>query len=84
MMATEERDTMEARDQIEVATIEARLDHLEREVLSLRTHLQTALQPTSPLNEDSWRSIIGSCENDPTFDEAVRLGQDYRRRYPAW
>jgi hypothetical protein len=26
-----------------------------------------------------WLEIAGSCENDPTFDEAVRLGQEWRK-----
>jgi hypothetical protein len=26
-----------------------------------------------------WLKVAGSFENDPTFDEAVRLGQEWRK-----
>lgn len=36
-------------------------------------------EPTPTKETPWWEKIAGSVENDPTFDEAVRLGQEWRR-----
>jgi hypothetical protein len=36
--------------------------------------------PGLPQKESPWwLKVAGSFENDPTFDEAVRLGQEWRK-----
>lgn len=54
--------------------IEVRVATLEKELALLR-QIQVPKQDKEP----SWLKIVGSFENDPTFDEAVRLGQEWRR-----
>nr|ACO70929.1 hypothetical protein [uncultured Verrucomicrobiota bacterium] len=57
------------------ATAEQRIDALEREVAELRA---TVLRLT-PVKKD-WQSTVGMFADDETFDEAVRLGREYREQ----
>jgi hypothetical protein len=52
--------------------IEARLTILETEVARLKQQL-----PISPI--PWWQTILGTFANDPTYDEAMQLGQQYRQ-----
>lgn len=52
--------------------IEARLTHLETEVAHLKAQIQ------KPDQTPWWESILGSFENDSGYDEAMRLGREYR------
>jgi hypothetical protein len=55
-------------------TLEERVAELERKVAELTS------QPTSlPKNKD-WRRTVGAFKDDPHFDEAVRLGREYREQ----
>lgn len=54
----------------ELQHLTQRVEKLERDVVALKTHA-AADQPW-------WERIAGRFENDPTFDEIVRLGRDYR------
>jgi hypothetical protein len=54
------------------AEIEARLLALETEVAQLKAQQQTSV--ASPW----WEEILGSFANDPAYDEAMQLGQQYR------
>jgi hypothetical protein len=56
--------------------------HLESRVATLETELAQMKQMLSGLAEKKdpwWLKVAGSFENDPTFDEVVRLGQEWRK-----
>lgn len=56
--------------------IETRLAHLESEVAHLKAQLKN---PPEKLPEKPWwQEILGSFANDPDYDEAMRLGREYR------
>jgi hypothetical protein len=57
------------------ATAEQRLENLEKAVAELRARV---LQ-LNPVKKD-WRSTVGMFADDETFDEAVRLGEEYRKQ----
>jgi predicted nucleic acid-binding Zn-ribbon protein len=62
--------------------LESRIASLEAELAQIKQLLgeQLSLQKTEPQKaEPWWVEIAGSFENDPAFDEAVRLGQEWRR-----
>lgn len=53
--------------------IEQRVADLEKEVAALRERLLT-LSPVKPW----WERIAGTFENDPIYEEAMKLGREYR------
>jgi hypothetical protein len=53
--------------------LEARVAALEREVGQLREAL-----PTAAGQRHWWHDDAGRFENDPIFDDIVRLGKEYR------
>jgi hypothetical protein len=55
-------------------SVEKRLSQLEEEV----RHLREAIEKASDPQKTGWRSIVGTHENDPDFDEVVRLGKEIR------
>jgi hypothetical protein len=55
-------------------TLEQRIEELERKVVEL-----TAEAPSSSPKKDPWRTF-GIFQNDPDFEEAVRLGREYREQ----
>jgi hypothetical protein len=55
--------------------LEMRVATLELELAQMKQILVESSQRKNPW----WLKIAGSCENDPTFDEAVRLGQEWRK-----
>jgi hypothetical protein len=55
--------------------LEKRIVVLEEELAQMKQSLSTLLQPKQPW----WLKVAGTSENDPTFDEAVRLGQEWRK-----
>ena len=54
--------------------IEARLTLLETEVARLKQQL-----PLSEQQSPWWEKILGTFADDPIYDEAMRLGQQYRQ-----
>ena len=54
-------------------TIEKRIEELEKKVAEL-----SACQ-THPARKKDWRRTIGIFKDDPDFEEAVRLGRQYRQ-----
>jgi hypothetical protein len=54
--------------------LEARVTVLETELVQMKQMLSTSLQEKEPW----WLKIAGSFENDPNFDEAIRLRQEWR------
>lgn len=55
--------------------LEARVANLETELAQVKQMLSGVLQKKVPW----WLKVVGSFEDDPTFDEAVRLGQEWRK-----
>jgi hypothetical protein len=55
--------------------LEARVETLETELAQMRETIAQNLQKKEPW----WLKVAGSFEHDPTFDEAVRLGAEWRR-----
>ena len=55
--------------------LEVRVATLETELSKLKQLLTSLLQRETPW----WVSIAGSFEDDPKFEEAVQLGQEWRK-----
>ena len=55
--------------------LEARVANLETELAQLKQILSKITEKEVPW----WLKIAGSCEDDPTFDEAMHLGQQWRK-----
>ena len=55
--------------------LEARVTTLETELAQLKQMLSRFLQKEVPW----WIKVASSFKNDPTFDEAVRCGQEWRK-----
>ena len=55
--------------------LEARVAALETELAQMKQMLFGFLQKQTPW----WLKVAGSFENDPTFDEAARLRQEWRK-----
>ena len=51
--------------------------NLETELAQMKKLLANFLQTEPPA--PWWLQVAGSFENDPDFDEAVRLGQEWRK-----
>lgn len=54
--------------------IEKRLENLEAEVALLKNKAEKKEEAKKPW----WEEIAGTFANDPAFDEAMRLGREYR------
>lgn len=57
-----------------VASIEERVAALEVEVARLKQQIEALNKPSGPW----WQEIYGAFENDPIYEEAMRLGREYR------
>jgi hypothetical protein len=55
-------------------TLEQRVAELEKKVAELTSH------PTPPAKKKDWRRTVGAFKDDPDFDEAIRLGREYREQ----
>ena len=55
-------------------TLESRVAILEAKVTQLQTKLETAVPDTKPW----WEYVVGAFADDPAFEEAMRLGREYR------
>lgn len=55
-------------------TLEKRVEKLEKMVAKL------SVQPIKSNRKKDWRRTIGLFRNDPDFEEAVRLGREYREQ----
>ncbi|MEH2380450.1 MAG: hypothetical protein ACYT04_59535 [Nostoc sp.] len=55
--------------------LEARVATLETELAQMKQMLSGFLQKQTPW----WLKVAGSFENDPTFEEAVRFGEEWRK-----
>jgi hypothetical protein len=57
-----------------IASLEERVAALEAEVARLKRQMQGNASADKP----RWEQIYGTFANDPIFDEAMRLGREYR------
>ncbi len=57
--------------------MEERVKSLEQEVAGMR-----ALLRRSASGKNDWESTVGAFESDPLFQEALRLGREYRESQP--
>ena len=55
-------------------TLEKRVEDLEKKVAEL------SAEPTRLTRKKDWRRTIGIFKDDPDFEEAVRLGREYRQQ----
>jgi len=54
--------------------LEKRIDAVEKKVSELSDKLETVLQ------KKDWRSTVGAFRDDPYYEEASRLGREYREQ----
>ena len=59
------------------AQLQGRVHALEAQVAWLKAQLEEAVGPQVPW----WQKISGSFANDPEFDEAMRLGREWRESF---
>jgi hypothetical protein len=57
-----------------VIELKTRLTALEAEVAQLKQKVETVVPDRKPW----WEKIVGTFENDPLYEEAMRLGREYR------
>jgi hypothetical protein len=57
-----------------ISQLEQRVTALEAEVSRLKSKIE-ALHPPAPW----WEQIAGTFQNDPMYEEAMRLGRHYRQ-----
>ena len=58
-----------------MATIEQRITLIEQEIQEIKQHLQ----PAGPeMGTHPWDKVFGSFAESEGFDDAVRLGREYR------
>jgi hypothetical protein len=60
-------------------SLEERVTTLEAEVAQLKRAQQSTMQTSSPW----WAQRFGAFQNDPMYDEAMRLGAAYRQSQPT-
>ncbi|GBF80797.1 hypothetical protein [Aphanothece sacrum] len=58
-----------------LSPLEQRVSTLETELSEVKQKLAESSTPKSPW----WLKVAGSFEQDPTFDEVVKLGQEWRK-----
>lgn len=56
--------------------LKLRIERLESELVQVK---QMILSESTKDENYWWLEIVGSFENDPTFDEAVRFGEEWRK-----
>ncbi len=57
--------------------IEIELKRLKKEVSLLKSKV-SKIEKTNGSKEPWWQQIAGTFANDPIYDEAMRLGREYR------
>jgi hypothetical protein len=60
-------------------TLKQRVEALEAEVARLKARIAASEKTTDPWLEKVW----GSFANDPIYDEAMRLGREWRESFRA-
>jgi hypothetical protein len=67
------------------ATTEKRLTELEARLDALQRLLEERLPsplPIEPKKKRGWEAIVGTFSNDPHYEEAMRLGRQWRESKP--
>ena len=54
--------------------LESRVTILEAKVIQLQSKLEAVVPDTKPW----WEHLVGAFADDPAFEEAMRLGREYR------
>ena len=54
------------------SSLKHRMDVLEQELLKLKEQIKT------PSEKPWWEELFGVYKDDPAFEEAMRLGREYR------
>jgi len=57
--------------------VEERLSKLEAEVMQLKLSLLNSTKTVEPW----WEKIVGVFADDPSFEEAIAIGREYRQSY---
>ena len=57
--------------------VEERLLKLEAEVTQLKLSLLSSANTVKPW----WENIVGTFADDPSFEEAISIGREYRQSY---
>ncbi len=57
--------------------LEERVAHLEAEVARLKNKVEND-SPSKPSSQPWWEKIAGTFSDNPAYDEAMRLGREYR------
>jgi hypothetical protein len=60
-------------------SLEERVAVLEQEVARLKRERKEAVKGSAPW----WERRFGAFKDDPAYDEAMRLGAEYRRSQPT-
>ena len=62
-----------------IETIEERLATLETRLDALQGQVQDCLPITAPTKpKRGWKAIVGTFGDDPLYEEAMRLGREWR------
>ena len=74
---------VEVEDRKAAAALSKRIEALEKEMAELKQKLQAMSEaPRVTPGPNDWRKTVGMFKDDPTYDEAVKLGRAWRRRQP--
>ncbi len=57
--------------------VEERLSKLETEVTQLKLSLMNSVNTVKPW----WENIVGVFADDPSFEEVIAIGREYRQSY---
>ena len=64
-----------------IETIEERLATLETRLDAMQVQVQDCLPLTAPKKpKRGWKAIVGTFADDPLYDEATRLGREWREK----
>lgn len=61
-------------------TLARRVETLENEIADLKQLVAQTAAKAKPSKD--WRRTLGAFADDPTYDEALRLGRKWRQRQP--
>ena len=59
-------------------TLELRLAKMEMQLDSLQRLVEQRLAPEKREQKKGWQAIVGTFADDPLYDEAMRLGREWR------
>ena len=71
-----------AKKKASAGALAERVEALEREVAELKRVMSVGRASIGEPGPDDWKLTFGRFKDDPTYEEAERLGRAYRRRQP--